>query len=655
MAPLAPSTTTARLTPIPLTSFATSPALPSSAVFRGRIASVRAYSPHTRLASFTLAPTDAMEPKDVCLEVELKGWWAEKASKRFRVGETVVLKTSGGKLLEGSAKGKEKEGGGKKRLRFDKGLTGWVVRKGGDEEVLRYKATDPRPIPSSTPPRPALTKPPRQPQQPTPAPPSRPADKSTRTASDEPQDPPAAPPKAVIPAKRRAPSPDYVNPAPPSKPARPSKVSEPGEGSRSVKRRKQQEKLGWGLTSLTGVCYSAFDKLADVLAGPSASSTSKKTVNLIAFVAEVGETNEPRRLGGDYYKRFQLVCPSDPAPVEVQWYSKTEAGIPEPEVGDVLALHNLALKSSSTLLAGSYDPIPHSVLSSPQLLDSAGPTQHPPPAPPLPPCPDGANAYSWRKKHFTGQPVGIPLDEEELKYAVRVAKYYAKKPLAAAVGGLNGAGALASTVRASGSAIPASVSAVKQETRRSLGAGAARPLMKVEELQEGHFCDLVGMVVGFYNASGVSIGSIPSNSFVKLTVTDYTSHPALFDYSASSSTFPDSGGLGLPGKLVLTVSLFGYQSEPLSALLSTFNPSHPGQSAIKRGALVHLRNLRVKVGDSGFLEATMVEEREEKYRWKRDVTVLQGGKVTDERWKDAMKGIQTRHREFWQKKSVDKQ
>lgn len=46
--------------------------------------------------------------------------------------------------------------------------------------------------------------------------------------------------------------------------------------------------------------------------------------------------------------------------------------------------------------------------------------------------------------------------------------------------------------------------------------------------------------------------------------------------------------------------------------------------------------------DGEGLEGTMVEEREEKFRHKRDVTVLLGGAKgeREERWKVAMKGVQ---------------
>lgn len=53
----------------------------------------------------------------------------------------MVLKTKGGRLVQGSKKGKEKEGReGKRRVRYEKGVEGWVVRKEGEEEVLRYSS-----------------------------------------------------------------------------------------------------------------------------------------------------------------------------------------------------------------------------------------------------------------------------------------------------------------------------------------------------------------------------------------------------------------------------------------------------------------------------------------------------------------------------------
>lgn len=138
MSPLHALTSPPILQLLSLTALTSSSSLHQSSVFRGRVSLLRPYSPHTHLATLTISSLD--EP-NATVEVECKGWWAEKVSRRFRGGETVVLKTKGGKIMQGSKKGKEKEGGeGKRRVRYEKGVEGWVIRKGGEEEVLRYSS-----------------------------------------------------------------------------------------------------------------------------------------------------------------------------------------------------------------------------------------------------------------------------------------------------------------------------------------------------------------------------------------------------------------------------------------------------------------------------------------------------------------------------------
>ncbi|GAA5930365.1 hypothetical protein JCM10213_001071 [Rhodosporidiobolus nylandii] len=588
------------LAPLALSSVLSSPSLPSSGVYRGRVVSTREYSPHTKLASVTLAPAEEDATPDARLEVELKGWWADKAARRFRPGEVVVLRTAGATLLEGSAKGKEKPGA-KRRLRYEKGLTGWAVRKGGQEEVLRYKA---RSAPLASPPsssRPSL---------------------------------PFATSLAAIPAKRPLPtsssSPD-PSPVPP-------KASAPGEGARSIKRRKQEERLGWGITTASDTTYIGLDKLGDVLhnASRAGSAATKKLVNVLAAVSDAGELCAPRRADGDWYRRILLVCPSQPnKPVELQWYAKAAVAVPSAAHGQLLAVHGLTVKgspSSPSLVAGSFDPTPHALVSSKHLLTPSGPTQHPDPAPPLPACPTSVNAWTWRKQQSLAKAYGIALDEEELKYAARVARFFRREggnPLASVSPGV---------AEADGPVEATSVAEKVERAPTSLWRGG-RPLLRVEEIEDGKFCDLVGMVTNLSTHSPYAVGSLPSNHYADLFVTDYTSHPLLKSYDAPSAA---SAGVGLEGQLTLRVSLFGYQVEPL---LPYLKPQEKG--GIKRGTLVHLRNLRVKEGVYGHLEATLVEEKEERYRWKRDVTVLEDGKGMDEAWKAAAKGVLRRHRDYW--------
>ncbi|GAA5884189.1 hypothetical protein JCM6882_002171 [Rhodosporidiobolus microsporus] len=642
-----------KLVPLSLSSIlaTTSSPLPPASVCRGRIASVKPYSAHTRLAQCIITSLDENDAPGTQLEVELKGWWADKASRRFRVGEVVVLRTGTAKVLVGSRKGKEKQVGEKKRrLRFEKELSGWIVRKGGEEEVLRYKATDPRPPPSAVPtPRSAPSAQP--PSAPKPAVPLAAGPDSVSGTSDNPTPANAAPLSRMlppeltktVPAKRAVASPPPAQPdAPLSRPAKPAKANAEGEGARSAKRRKQEEKLGWGCEASDGTVYTAFDKVGELAADATPGVNKRKVVNIIAVVHDVGEVFPPRNPDGDFYRKFTVVCPSRPSPpVELQWYCKSQAVIPDASSGDLIVARGLSVKGSpvsSSLLAASYDPIPFAVLSPTHLLSPSGPTQHPSPAPPAPECPAGVNAWAWKKGLAKDVAYGVQLDEDELRYAARVARFFRRGENAASVAPV-GAKEQAAPSAIGGTTATAASDVVKAKPRVSAGGGG-RPLLRIEEIEEGKFCDLIAMVIKFHNPTPSAVGSIPSNLATELYLTDYTSHPSLYNYDASSA---QSLGVSLPGQHILRVSLFGYQSDPLRPLLK------PGEAGgIARGALLHLRNLRVKETVSGILEATMVEETLEKYRYKRDVTVLSSGKpVLDERWREAMKGLQRRHREYW--------
>lgn len=129
------------LQPLSLASLASSgPGPPPRSVFRGRVTSIRPYSPHTRLAQLTLASLDSTDPPQTTLEVELMGDVAFKASRRLHKGDTLILSTKG--LVALPAKGKGKEGGKARppRVRFERELLGWIRRaKNGDEEFLHYR------------------------------------------------------------------------------------------------------------------------------------------------------------------------------------------------------------------------------------------------------------------------------------------------------------------------------------------------------------------------------------------------------------------------------------------------------------------------------------------------------------------------------------
>lgn len=171
-------------------------------------------------------------------------------------------------------------------------------------------------------------------------------------------------------------------------------VHAPGEGARSVKRQKQEEKLGWGLTTVRpslllsplpsnlhslllqakGLVYTPLHDLPLVHSEAARldreAAYQRRLVNVVGFVETVGEVFPPRQSDGstsfylsvlppspkltdlaasaDWYRKFTLSAPPPPgAPtgntplpvrVDMNFYSLTEEGIPKASEGDLIIL-----------------------------------------------------------------------------------------------------------------------------------------------------------------------------------------------------------------------------------------------------------------------------------------------------------------------------
>lgn len=75
-----------------------------------------------------------------------------------------------------------------------------------------------------------------------------------------------------------------------------------------------------------------------------------------------------------------------------------------------------------------------------------------------------------------------------------------------------------------------------------------------------------------------------------------------------------------PGQITLQVSIFGNQNDPLLSL---------SEDKLV-GKLVHLRNVRPKIAQHDFLEATMIEDP--KYADRRDVTLYRSERDLRPEW-----------------------
>ncbi|BGP52107.1 hypothetical protein JCM10450v2_008078 [Rhodotorula kratochvilovae] len=629
--------------PLSLAAVSSSVASTPQGVFRGRIASIRDFSPHTRLTQLTLASLDSNEPAETRLEIELKGDWAAKASRRFLKGDVLVLSTKGVAAVESKGKGREGEKEKPPRVRLERGLTGWLQRQNGVEEFVQYKVpAKKRPVGVPAAPAPPQHAQPLQPLPRAAKPPSRPPaalpsahtlpPANTNLAKAIPPEQPAqsraAPASApsTVPAKRRAqslPAADGPLTSESTPLAKEQKVSPPGEGTRSVKRRKKEEKLGWGFSAADGTTYTALDKLGELVEKTQRSKLQSTKINIVAVVVDEGEVCEPRIKDRDWYRPFRIVDPTTlGSPIEVQWYAKGAGGVPSPQNGDIFLAQLLVLKSTSTpsapiLLAKSFAVVPHALLR-PAALRAAPPAQDP-----LPPPAGAEPPVTSAGRHV------LRLGEEELAYAARVAK--AAKGAAGAEAGLD------QGKRRAAAGAAGQQGAVGGQQRGAAGVGG-RPFLRVEEVTEGQFCDMIGMVTKIH--CSYPFDSVPSSCAASLYITDYTSHPLLHSYDTPAS-------VGLAGQLVLQLSLFGTQATPLAALID------PRTREARRGALVHVRNVRIKVGAAGALEGTLWEEREERFRGRRDVTIVDLRKKEQEvRWGERAREVQRRHREYWAALSV---
>lgn len=125
-------------------------------------------------------------------------------------------------------------------------------------------------------------------------------------------------------------------------------------------------------------------------------------------------------------------------------------------------------------------------------------------------------------------------------------------------------------------------------------------------------------IVRFHNPH--TARQIAPNDFCNLYVTDWTENPQIYAYGEDSMH-------GMAGQHVFQVSVFGAQCDPLLGV-------PPEKLA---GRIVHLRNIRPKLGGRDFLEATMVEDR--LYNTKRDVTLL-GAKTANSAFQQWLAGHQ---------------
>jgi hypothetical protein len=291
--------------------------------------------------------------------------------------------------------------------------------------------------------------------------------------------------------------------------------------------------------------------------------------------------------------------------------------------------------SAPMLLCGSFSKLAHAVLDPDSLLRArrAAMTKN-------------AQQSAPQPMEDVSHPdrLMVTPDVQETAYATRIAGWACRaKVLSTGIESARGAQTSTAAAAASGIDPKATNGAVMPP----VVARPPRPLLRIGEIVEGQFCDLLGMastsnlflIASAHADHGSSsqviklhtpraLGTLPSNIAASLYLTDYTPHPLLHDY-------PDPSPVTLPGRLTFQVSLFGSTAAPLAPLLD------PRTGETKRGRLVWIRNVRVKLNPHNELEGTVMEDTNPRFRAKVSVEVIDmRRKDHQEKWGDRAKEFQ---------------
>ncbi|GAA5839891.1 hypothetical protein JCM9279_005196 [Rhodotorula babjevae] len=600
---------------VSLATLAPHTALPPTHALEGDVLSIRPYSSSARTASLSLAqaaaPGSSAEPHKI--QVELRGPWAQHAAEQLAhlVGRgRVRLFACEGECARvelvpvrpGGPAADVPEG---KRLKvvFERGVQGqWFLggATSGKGHDFEYRAATtskhrPKPLAHSLSDDEVIEPPP-------------PARQPTFAQRDNlPSRGPAASSRDKLVVPTANPQNPWVGAAATSEPSRtapsatatqsstraddpdvPSSRATSGEPKKKRRREERDVRTTWGLSSpATRFTYPALDTLPARKNGPG--------VNLIAMAVVARPTVKMPRGRQDWACILGLHDPTTPSltcDIELMFYGTLEHDIPVVRDGDIIVIQNVNWKKDNGKLTAYYDKGLYFVLPSAQLLDGTK-------------LPD-----------FKPPPSRIAsLTNAELSYARDLAKWARKNALLADVLGRHAA--------KSGVA-PQDLGAVDARTRSTTFAkgGGGRQLVTVDKVYAGVFCDIQGEIVKYYKPFPGTPGPCDACA---LYVTDYTTNDQLYAYS-------DTSEVRTPGQITLQVSIFGNQNEPLMSL-------HEDKLV---GRLVHLRNIRPKMTNNDFLEATMTEDP--KYATRRDVSLYRSEKDMNPEW---LKPFKLRRDAYW--------
>ncbi|GAA5960863.1 hypothetical protein JCM21900_006612 [Sporobolomyces salmonicolor] len=606
MAAVGASRRTPRVECLSLSALEPGPLDPKS-LLGGSVVAHRAFNSSTKTAALVLSDGPGK------VEVRLKGNWAGEASTGLqRVGKDLVLLGEGGyveEVRDASGEVAVDERGWKKfRVTYARGLSGaWRAEDGKKGETFSFEG-DP-PAKAQAAPRPAYalidsTNPHALPSSTSTSATQRRLASVIETGTtstrldDELLIPTADPSNPYMGVSTRSLSPEYDEPTESGKAEK--RPADTYDASRNIeepvpKKAKETFRKTWGLT--------VSQNKKDYLALGSLPIKNGGGHNLIAcaFVHKAAAP-APGSRTGDWSTMLHLFDPTRfDDPVSVSYFGTGEANLPAPKDGDIVILQKLNWSKDRNWFVAYKDNGFFHILPCDSLLAFEPSTSTSEFLKPLPHCP-------CRKADIT---------DTELSYARDLAKWAKKYNL---VGNVK-----PSIVRTTSQ--DDLFDARKKSAELAKGARTKRPLLRIEEVQAGEFCDVKGEIVKFYNPHIIGNsrrGRVANNDSCQLFITDYTLNPQLIDYQSLSS-------VKVVGQYTLQISVYGAHNDPLLTL---------SEDKLE-GRLVCLRNIRPKHNPEGFLEATMFQDP--KFPERSDVTML-SHKSAGEEW---LKQFKARRDTYW--------
>lgn len=340
----------------------------------------------------------------------------------------------------------------------------------------------------------------------------------------------------------------------------------------------------------------------------SATNQTNTPVNLMGVVTAVQRPRESR--GTDWVCTFSISDPSYDESEEgllVRFFRPMKTELPKIQgTGDVVVLRNIKINEwSGRMLAMSGKSTSWAVFTSSSIPEKAPPR------------------FKLAFEKEPGAPAPMP---NEMEYAIFLCNSRDR-----------------TTFREISEPSPASADVLPLQSNSSIQTSRSRlsrdRFSLIQDVQVNNYYELVGKVVKIY----------PSDCNVQLYITDYTSHPQLFNYAYGYSEAPDvSSREGDEFGYTPQGSTNGNWPGPFGCrtLSLTLWPDHSyfAQNNVKQNDFVSLRNVLIRKGKDGKnVEGSM--HTETKYPGQVNISILKDD-GDDHRVKDIIRRKKIYSQEF---------